>query len=159
MEFTKLSPNHIWNSSCPNSQLYKRNWILPRRTVDFYINRALKGSKSDSVISSIPNEILSVKEQVETFKKETDDKINGFEKNIDTFTEKTGKAINNGKLLNIAIIAAVATVMGFACTAIYQLGSANTVKKEQINNMQQEISELRDLIDNIEIQLEGESSE
>lgn len=133
VEFTKLSSNSAWHKehTCAvrEDTLYKRKWIKSNRTIYDYIERALNGSNDVMVKSSIPKDLKKIKnianithkDMVET-KKELDQKI----RNIQVIT-----------------ILSIIPVLVFACTAIYQLGSANTVKKEQIYKLEQQCDELQ----------------
>ena len=124
----------------PDDTLYKRKWIPSNRTIYDYINRALSRSNDVMIKSSIPKDLKKIKdianktqtEMVET-KKELDKKI----RNIQMVT-----------------ILTILPVVAFAFTAIYQLGSANTVKKEDIHKLQVQYNELQSKYE--ELQLDHE---
>lgn len=125
MEFTKLSRNDIWLTKKGSaSGLYKRKWIRPGRTLKQYIVRALAGSGNTVVKSSIPNELSKIKDESKNIK----DGFNEFKNDVD-------KRVNRAQWINVAI---VVSVMVYACTTIYQLGTANSVKKEQIYELQRQ---------------------
>lgn len=129
MEFTKLSRNNVWLTNKSDlSGLYKRKWIRPGRTLKEYIARALEGSGNTIVKSSIPNELSKIKDE----SKNTKNDFNDFKDDVD-------KRINRAQWINVAI---VISVMVYACTTIYQLGSANSIKKEQIYELQKQYEQL-----------------
>lgn len=129
MEFTKLSRNNVWLTNKNNfSGLYKRKWIRPGRTLKEYIVRALEGSGNTIVKSSIPNELSKIKDESKNIK----DDFNDFKDDVD-------KRVNRAQWINVAI---VVSVMVYACTTIYQLGTANSVKKEQIYELQKQYEQL-----------------
>lgn len=130
MEFTKLSPNQVWLDADSDieagDELYKRNWIKENRSLDDYINRALEGNVM--VRSSIPDNLKKVRDIAEKTQ----------ENYIETKKE-VEKSIRNIQLVTIL---SIIPVLVFACTAIYQLGSANTVKKESIYQLETQCKEL-----------------
>lgn len=129
MEFTKLSRNNVWLTNKNNfSGLYKRKWIRPGRTLKEYIVRALEGSGNTIVKSSIPNELSKIKDESKNIK----DDFKDFKDDVD-------KRVNRAQWINVAI---VVSVMVYACTTIYQLGTANSVKKEQIYELQKQYEQL-----------------
>lgn len=129
MEFTKLSRNNVWLTNKNNfSGLYKRKWIRPGRTLEEYIVRALEGSGNTIVKSSIPNELSKIKDESKNIK----DDFKDFKDDVD-------KRVNRAQWINVAI---VVSVMVYACTTIYQLGTANSVKKEQIYELQKQYEQL-----------------
>lgn len=129
MEFTKLSRNNVWLTNKNNfSGLYKRKWIRPGRTLKEYIVRALEGSGNTIVKSSIPNELSKIKDESKNIK----DDFSDFKDDVD-------KRVNRAQWINVAI---VISVMVYACTTIYQLGTANSVKKEQIYELQKQYEQL-----------------
>lgn len=132
MEFTKLSPNVAWDNNdqkpIVTDNLYKRKWIKKNRTIYEYITRALEGSADTMVKSAIPENLRIVKEEVDKAQKE----IEGAKKELDT------RARNMQWITALSIL----PVLVFACTVIYQLGSVNTVKKEQIYDLQMQYDEL-----------------
>ncbi len=129
MEFTKLSPNRAWLKNESDIKmgngLYKRNWIKENRTIDDYINRALEGNVM--VRSSIPDNLKKIRDIAEKTQKDY----------IETKKE-VEKSIRNIQLVTIL---SIIPVLVFACTAIYQLGSANTVKKESIYQLETQCKE------------------
>lgn len=144
MEFTKLSSNPVWENkktvSPPQDSLYKRKWIPRNRTVYDYINRALSRSNDVMIKSSIPKDLKKIKDiadkaqtDMEQAKKEFDQKVRNMQ---------------------VVTILSIIPVLVFACTAIYQLGSANTVKKEDIHKLQVQYNELQSKYE--ELQLDHE---
>ena len=124
MEFTKLSPNKAWADNIQRETgLYKRNWIKPGRTVREYLTRALANSSETAIKSSIPDEIAKILEQVTKAKED-----------IEKFENTAEKNVNRSQIISIA---ALVSILGLALGAFYQLGTANTVKKEQIYNLEQ----------------------
>lgn len=165
MEFTKLSRNDIWLTKKNSmSGLYKRKWIKPGRTLQQYIVRALEGSSEKVVKSAIPNELTKVKEQsnniqneIEIFKEGAENKFNNFKIDIENFRKGTEdnfkdlksdieKRLNRTQWISaatvISIAALVITIMGYACTTIYQLGSANSIKQQQIYDLEKKYEQL-----------------
>jgi deoxycytidine triphosphate deaminase len=163
MEFTKLSRNDAWFKKPGNSTgLYKRKWIDPGRTLKQYLKRSLEGSSETVVKSSIPNELSKVKEKADSVEKEIERFQENEQKKFAEFQEKeennfkdlqaqeqqsfkdfkseTEQRITSAQWINIAIFV---SVMAFACTAIYQLGSSNTVKKEQIFELEKKYEQLQ----------------
>lgn len=141
MEFTKLSPNEVWKNNDERKpeikdDLYKRKWIKKDRTIYEYINRSLEGSGDVMVRSAIPNNLKKVKDIAE---KAQEDIIEA-KKELD-------QRVRNMQLITILSLVPVLT---FACTAIYQLGSANTIKKEQIYELQMQYSELSQQYDQLQ---------
>lgn len=154
MEFTKLSRNMAWFPRHTSNAVYIRKRITPGRTVKDYIERSLGAGQNKVIRSSIPGEIKKIQDEANKVQKEALD----FRKRIrDDFTElktETGKKIHQAQWLNVAIIAAVASVMAYACTAIYQLGSANTVKKSQISDLEKQYISFSNEYDRREKELE-----
>lgn len=141
MEFTKLSPNVVWKNNDAKKQiikddLYKRKWIKKNRTIYDYINRSLEGSGDVMVRSAIPNNLKKVKDIAEKAQKD----ITEAKKELD-------HRVRNMQLITVLSLVPVLT---FACTAIYQLGSANTIKKEQIYELQTQYNELRQQYDQLQ---------
>lgn len=138
MEFTKLSPNEKWNGKKSNStlidkfysktldKLYKRKWIPEERTVDDYIDRSLEGNIM--VRSSIPDNLRRIQDIAERTQRDFADTKKDVEQSI--------------RNIQLVAILSIIPVLVFACTAIYQLGSANTVKKETIHEMEMQYKEL-----------------
>lgn len=147
MEFTKLSRNDIWLTKKGNSSgLYKRKWIRPGRTLKEYIVRALEGSGNTVVKSSIPNEVSKVKEQSSTIKNEIDSFTKETKDEVDKFKTHIDKRINRVQWINVATIASIAAVvvsiMVYACTTIYQLGTVNSVKQVTIDELNKKYEQL-----------------
>ena len=147
MEFTKLSRNDIWLTKKGNaSGLYKRKWIRPGRTLKEYIVRALEGSGNTIVKSSIPNEVSKVKEQSNTIKSEIDSFTKETKDEVDNFKTHIEERINRVQWINVATIASIAAVvvsiMVYACTTIYQLGTVNSVKQETIDELNKKYDQL-----------------
>ena len=133
MEFTKLSPNAVWKNDDAGRQLikdslYKRKWIRKDRTIYDYINRALGESGDVMVRSAIPNNLKKVKDIAE--------------KAQESITEARRELDQRVQSIQVITILSLIPVLAFACTAIYQLGSANTVKKEELFKLQMQYSEL-----------------
>ena len=155
MEFTKLSRNNVWLTNKNNfSGLYKRKWIRPGRTLKQYIVRALEGSGNTVVRSSIPNEVTKVKEQSDVIKSE----IGNFKVEVkEDFTDikkEIEKRLNRTQWISaatvISIAAVVVSIMVYACNTISQLGSANSIKQEQIYELEKKYDQL--LQDHADIQ-------
>lgn len=152
MEFTKLSKNDIWLTKKNASGLYKRKWIKPGRTLKEYIVRALEGSSENVVKSSIPNELSKVKEQSDTIQEEISDfKIEARE-NFGDLKSEIEKRLNRTQWISaatvISIAAVVVSIMVYACNTIYQLGTANSVRQEQIFKLEKEYEQLmQDFVD------------
>lgn len=137
IEFTKLSKNERWlMQKNGRDGLYKKNWIKPNRTLETYLERSLEGSGNKSIKSSLPESILKIRKIAD----KSEDTVNNLQ-------EKIQKRMLNIQIMNVLTIL---PVMVFACTAIYQLGSANTVKKEQIYNLQTEYKQLSQDYDALE---------
>ena len=141
MEFTKLSPNEVWKNDDEGrpvikDDLYKRKWIKKDRTIYEYISRSLEGSSDVMIRSAIPNNLKKVKDIAEKAQEE----ITEAKKELD-------QRVRNMQLITILSLVPVLT---FACTAIYQLGSANTIKKEQIYELQMQYSELSQQYDQLQ---------
>lgn len=129
MEFTKLSRNNVWLTNKNKlSGMYKRKWIRPGRTLKEYIVRALEGSGNTIVKSSIPNELSKIKDESKNIR----DDFKDYKDDVD-------KRVNRAQWINVAI---VISIMVYACTTIYQLGTANSVKKEQIYELQKQYEQL-----------------
>lgn len=128
MEFTKLSPNSEWGNQKlelvvdENKYFYKRNWIKPGRGLSTYIQRALQGSNDSVVKSSIPTEIDKIKKFSGKIKKQVGKKQRQQEKKLNR--------------LQLVTFLTLVPVLAFACTAIYQLGSNNTVKRDLITALE-----------------------
>lgn len=68
MEFTKMSPNEKWVSSCNavgHKEKYVGNNIISNRDVNQYIAKALKKDRLNSVISSIPTAMEKSRQDAE----------------------------------------------------------------------------------------------
>lgn len=133
MEFTKLSTNEAWKNTDSKKplikdNLYKRKWNKQNRTIHDYINRSLAGSNEVMVRSAIPNNLKKVKDIAE--------KAQG---DITEAKKELDQRVRNMQLITILSLLPVLT---FACTTIYQLGSVNSVKKEQIYELQTQYKEL-----------------
>lgn len=159
MEFTKLSGNNGWTTTKRNRDwLYKKKWIKPGRTVGEYLERSLEGINNKIVRSSIPNELQKIRSEIpqkvealeadfelfkqgteeayEKVKREIKEEHDKFESNIEKNIEK------NIKRAQSITVTAVVTLIAFACTAIYQLGTANTIKKERIYELEKAYEQL-----------------
>lgn len=147
MEFTKLSRNDIWLTQKINpSSLYKRKWIKPGRTLKEYIVRALEGSSENVVKSSIPYELSKVKEQSNIIQNEIHNFNVEAKGNFTEFKSDIEKRLNRTQWISaatvISISAVIVSIMVYACTTIYQLGSVNSVKQERINQLEEEYEQL-----------------
>ena len=137
MEFTKLSSNSAWtNSMMRTAGLYKRKWITPRRTVREYLTRALENSSETVIKSSIPNEIAKISE-----------KVTEATEQIEKFENETEKNLNRTQIISVALMV---SIVGLAITALYQLGNANTIKKERIYDLEQVCDELEQKYNQLE---------
>ena len=132
MEFTKLSPNEAWENSTSQpleDVLYKRNWIKPGRSVDNYIDKALERSSDKMVRSSIPHEL----KEVRSISQKAKDNVKKAKKDLD-------RRLRNQQLITVLTLV---PVLAFATTALYQLGSANSIKKEQLWELQEQNENLQ----------------
>lgn len=131
MEFTKLSPNKAWADNIQRETgLYKRNWIKPGRTVREYLTRALSNSSETAIKSSIPDEIAKISQQVKKVRKE-----------MKKFEGSTERTISRQQIISIAGMVSILTL---ALGAFYELGTANTVKKRQIYDLEQVNKDLKE---------------
>lgn len=162
IEFTKLSKNERWLMQKNGTDgLYKRNWITPNRTLETYLERSLQGSGNKSIKSSLPESILRFQKKVDKSEKDVNDLRYKVEKDVNVLSDKVEKEVTITKdkvektvnklqekiqirmnTIQIVSVITIIPVFAFALTAIYQLGSANTVKKEQIFNLQTEYEQL-----------------
>jgi len=141
MEFTKLSRNCAWNPAITTTGMYIRKRIDAKRTVEDYIKRSL-GSREDAVLrSSIHVAIENTKKEADVAQKEAQSFRQRIRLELKEFKKETQDKLKQGNWLNIATIIGIVSVMAFACTAIYQLGTANSVKKELILEIEKEFEE------------------
>lgn len=127
LEFTKLSPNGEWlrsNTSEGEERLYKRKWIKPGRTLKDYIDRALLGSSGIMVKSAIPNNLKGIRDVAEK-----------TQKNVDETKKEVDQRFRGIQLITFL---SLVPVLAFACTAIYQIGSAYTTKLNQVTDLQKQ---------------------
>lgn len=121
LEFTKLSPNREWtqsDASVSEERLYKRKWIKPGRSLRDYIDMALSGSSGIMVKSAIPNNLKGIRDVAEK-----------AQKNMEEAKKELDQRFRGIQLITIL---SLIPVLAFACTAIYQIGSAYTAKMEQV---------------------------
>ena len=151
MEVTKLSKNVSWLPNYKSKGLYKRKWIEPKRTLQYYIQRALEQNQDNIVRSSIPGEILKISEESDVIK----NSLENVEKELKKYEDKIDKKVNQAGWFNIALVVAIVTIFTFACVQVYQLGTVNSVKKDQIYELEkkydkllQENAALRNELDN-----------
>lgn len=148
MEFTKLSRNSAWTPKMDFNGMYIRKRIKPGRTVQEYIQRSL-GEKNTVIRSSIPGEISKIQEEAkrskveaDEFRKKMQERVkevkNETEKRIDDIKNETTERIKTVPIVNIATIASVATIMGFAGTAMYQWNTHYTEVKKQVEALEEE---------------------
>lgn len=147
MEFTKLSRNDIWLTKKGNtSGLYKRKWIRPGRTLKEYIARALEGSGDTVVKSAIPNEVSKVREQSSSIQSEIGNFKTEVKEDFDDVKKEIEKRLNRTQWISaatvISIAALVVSIMVYACNTISQLGSANSIKQEQIYELEKKYDQL-----------------
>lgn len=154
MEFTKLSRNMAWFPRHTSNAVYIRKRIAPGRTVKDYIERSLGAGQNKVIRSSIPGEIKKIRDEASKVQEEAVDFRKRIRKDFKELKIETGQKIHQAQWLNVAIIAAVASVMAFACTAMYQLGSANTVKKSQITELEKQYISFYNEYENREKELE-----
>lgn len=143
LEFTKLSFNAEWTQSDTSEsedKLYKRKWIKPNRTVKDYIDQALLGSSGIMVKSAIPNNLKGIRDVAEKTQKNMED----AKKELD----------QRFRGIQLITILSLVPVLAFACTAIYQIGSAYTVKMEQVTDLQKQYEELDSKYEELEKILE-----
>lgn len=137
MEFTKLSSNVEWKDKAldekfllkalfDRNMLNKRKWIPEGRTVDDYINRSSEGNVM--VRSSIPDNLREIRDIEEKTQKD--------------FIETKKDVEQSIRSIQLVAILSIIPVLVFACTAIYQLGNANTVKSERIKDLEIQYGEL-----------------
>lgn len=175
MEFTKLSRNDIWlTKKNGNSGLYKRKWIKPGRTLKQYIDRSLEEGSERVVKSAIPNELSKIKEQSNNIQNQIEIFKEGTENNFNNYKSDIEKRLNRIQVISVAtvlsIVALVVTIMTYACTTIYQLGSANSIKRQQIYDLEEKYEqllqgyidaqeELSNKVDELETQIKSLESE
>ncbi len=146
MEFTKLSGNNKWGNLLGDSQhseTYTAEDIPPQRTVEKYLENALKNDRLDSVYSSIPDALNEGKMQVKKAQKEA-------------------ARIRNWSIgTSIASIVAIASLVIATITLIVSIYSKvnekyDTLVKEyndQITTYEISISELEERLDNLQLEL------
>lgn len=137
LEFTKMSDNPAWkNERTPETimdNFYKKTWITPNRSLENYIDRALEGNVM--IKCSIPDDLKQVRSMAEQVQEELTSTKKDVEKSLQGF--------------QIAAVLSIIPVLVFACTAIYQLGTANTIKKEQIYDLQEQYEEIIEKYDEL----------
>lgn len=169
MEFTKLSRNKAWESKVQKSgkcflngddePVYIRKRIIAKRTVRNYIERSLGDGQNKVIRSSIPGEVKKIRDESDKAQKETIEFRKQIKEDMDELKEETGKKIQQAQWLNVAIIAAVTSVMVFACNSMYQISSSNTVKQEKITNMEKEYMSILNEHEKKEMELENRIEE
>lgn len=124
LEFTKLSKNAEWNREIrenePDIPVYKRNWIKPGRTVEYYVDRALEGSGADSVRSSIPEELKKAEGVIAAIKTTTEDALKESQERVVAINKRWDEAVKFFQTLNVvSVIIVLFTVFTAFITMSY----------------------------------------
>lgn len=139
MEFTKLSPNRKWNTenSYSHQEKYKENTFdKQNRTVEEFIQKALKKDFLSSVISSIPDAMERAKKDAEIAKKT----VKQLERRADSIT----------KFGIVAVAALIITCIGFSWNLIANLKDQYIYLQEKVLQQQNIIQEYRERIESLE---------
>ncbi|MCM1218962.1 MAG: hypothetical protein NC548_31155 [Lachnospiraceae bacterium] len=173
MEFTKVSPNRLWDETKVEGETSKiKNFSGSGNTEDrdvfYYTSNALKGTNYSSILNAVPSQVSDMGEKINDYNfkiKSMEEKINSNNdsliNDIDEFKSNTDKSISR---LSIGTIISVAGILVALLILIFSLliptwQSFNAFRQERIEFSQtqqeliQQIETLNKEIEELELQL------
>lgn len=140
MEFTKMSPNILWDQMThESSETYKPNIINANRGVSEYIGKALKKDGLNTVISSIPKAMLESQESV----KKSEESVKKSEEAVNAVKH----AANLQTYISVAAVCAlIISCIGFSLNALNKANDRyDTLRKEYESTKTEYLSRIEDL--------------